>query len=465
MNRKLKVIVGLFCFCHFFVSNQLIAQDWTENWFDSTTSSGPSKFDGQRRGYLTGGQFSGRFRLTNDNLFSVTPPRIRTGCGGIDLFAGGISFLDPEYLVEKFENILQAAPALAFSMALKAHCETCEDVMSKLEAASSFLNSIQVNDCRMANQVAKLVTGDNPDFFENVLEEATGSRSLDDAFEKHYHGAQQAIRDNDNAPPVDLKAEVASCPIAVKELFANGSVVQNAANRVGMGSVANIVRGYIGDVVINWPNGQNAPTIREIDRCPTVDRFSSYDFLTGSVMGRPANGADCTSATSISVIQLVRDRMTSIGAKMVAGTAYTPEEIGFINQSALPVYEISRRGVVTGTLEQAIGANEYPVASALSFRIFDDLLTNIDFLVTKALSDATTPGVDGGTNPCNLAIYEPARAKIERLRKDIVDARKASFQAYRVVVAEQHGISAQASLFQADKARTSTEYVATQTER
>lgn len=457
-------LVGAF----FSFSGIALAQDWTDAWFDAATSSGPSSFDGQRRGYLHGGQFSGRFRLTNDNVFSITPPRVKAGCGGIDLFAGGLSFLDPEYLVEKFENILQAAPALAFSMALKAHCETCEDVMSKLEATSSFLNSIQVNDCRMANQVARLVTGDNPDFYSNVLEEATGSRSLNDGFEKHYHGAQQAIRDNDNRPPVDLRDEVASCPQSVKELFANGSVISNAAGRVGMGAMADIVRAYIGDVSISWPASANAPTIREIDRCPTIDRFSSYDFLTGEVQGRPANGGACQSATTISVIEVVRERMQSIGAKIQSKTTLTAEEIDFINQSAQPVWEITRSGVVTGSLDQAINAYEYPIASSLAFRIFDDLLTNVDFLVNKALSDATTPGIDGsatGPNPCNLAIYEPARAKLERLRVDLIEARKASFQAYRVTVSEQHSISAQAALFREDRDIGSNRYVLSQSER
>ncbi|MFC3052357.1 conjugal transfer protein TraH [Kordiimonas pumila] len=443
-------------------------QDWTEAWFDATTSSGPSSFEGQRRGYLHGGQFSGRFRLANDNLFSVTPPRIKAGCGGIDLFAGGISFLDPEYLVEKFENILQAAPALAFSMALKAHCETCEDVMSKLEATSSFLNSIQVNDCRMANQVARVITGDNPDFYSNVLEEATGSRSLADAVEKHYHGAQQAIRDNDNKPPVDLRGEVESCPAPVKALFADGSVISHAADRVGMGAMDEIVRAYIGDVIISWPSSANAPTIREIERCPAVDRFSSYDFLTGDVQGRAASGGACQLATSVSVIDMVRARMQAIGAKIRSKTALTADEIDFINQSAQPVWEIIRNGVVRGTLNEAIDAYEYPIASSLAFRIFDDLLTNVDFLVSKALTDAGSPGVDGsvtGSSPCNLAIYEPARAKLERLRHDLVEARKASFQAYRVTVGEQHSISAQAALFTEDRDTASSRYILSQSER
>jgi len=443
------------------------AQDWTKNWFDSMTHSGPSSFSGQRRGYIQGGQFNGRFRLATDNPFSVSPPRVRAGCGGIDLFAGGLSFLDPEYLVEKFENILQAAPALAFSMALKAHCETCEDVMSKLEATSSFLNSIQVNDCRMANQVAKLVTGDNPDFVSNVLEEATGSRSLEEAVEKHYHGAQQSIRDNDNQVPVDLHDEVAACPVAVRELFADGSVIDHASERVGMLDMAPIVRAYIGDILISWPSSENAPTIRSIDRCPRVDRFSSYDFLTGEVEGRPASGGPCSRATAVSVISMVRQNMLDIGAGVKSKRAFTVDEVNFINQSAQPVWEIVRNGVLNGSLDQAVGAYEFPIASSLAYRVFDDLLTNIDFLISKAASDAATPGIrpaTGGETTCNLAIYGAARAKLGRLREDLVVARRGAFEAYQVTVQQQHAISAQAALFKADRSNTAKDFVKAQSD-
>jgi len=390
--------------------------------------------------------------MTNDYLFTMSPPRVQAGCGGIDLFAGGISFLDPEYLVEKFENILQAAPALAFSMALKAHCETCEDVMNKLEATSSFLNSIQVNDCRMANQVAKLVTGDNPEFFENVLEEATGSRSLEDAVEKHYHGAQQSIRDNDGAVPVDLKDEIDNCPAGVKEFIKTGHIIQHAADKVGMTNVASLVRGYIGDVSIDWSG--NAPSFVDVDPCPGNDRFSSYDFLMGEAQGRDNFGI-CSSATGVNVLEMVRDTMGDIGDGIRAKRELTEDEINFINQSALPVYEIVRTGLVSGNLDQAISAYEYPIASSLAFRIFDDLLMNVDFILVKSINVTSVQGVNSSsTGPdCNMDLVAPAKAKLERLKQRLQEARESAFHAYRVTVAEQHSLSAQAALFLEEKKR------------
>lgn len=39
-------------------------------------------------GYITAGGMSGRVDVHNDYLMSVTLPKIRAGCGGIDMFLG-----------------------------------------------------------------------------------------------------------------------------------------------------------------------------------------------------------------------------------------------------------------------------------------------------------------------------------------------------------------------------------------
>lgn len=90
---------------------------WVDDWVDQKVETSPGYFEGQKRGYYTGGGFSARWNLQNDYIWSVTPPRLKTGCGGIDAFMGGFSFMDPDYLVQKLQRIMSAAPAAAFDVA------------------------------------------------------------------------------------------------------------------------------------------------------------------------------------------------------------------------------------------------------------------------------------------------------------------------------------------------------------
>lgn len=116
------------------------------------------RYQNQQRGFYSAGGFSGRYRMTNDFLVTASPPRLEVGCGGIDLFGGGFTYLDPEYLVEKFERIIQAAPAFAFDLAMTQYCQVCKDSMNTLTAITDQLNSIQLNDCRMSKRLVQAVS-------------------------------------------------------------------------------------------------------------------------------------------------------------------------------------------------------------------------------------------------------------------------------------------------------------------
>ena len=145
------------------------AQGWAESWFDNVTYSSPGSFEDQTRGYVTAGGMSGRVDVHDDYLMSLTLPKVKAGCGGIDMFLGGMSFLDPDYLVQKLETILQAAPAVAFQYLLETLDEKMGNIISKMEAATNYLNSIQVNDCRLANRMVQIAKGD--DNMSGIVEE------------------------------------------------------------------------------------------------------------------------------------------------------------------------------------------------------------------------------------------------------------------------------------------------------
>lgn len=121
------------------------------NWFDSMVGSiqtnSPNAWEGQQRGYFTGGGFSYRAKTGRHPFFQITPPRINAGCGGIDSFWGGFSYLNPEYLVQMFQNIMSAAPAYAFKLALQELCDPCDNVMSSLAAMSNAINNMTLDEC------------------------------------------------------------------------------------------------------------------------------------------------------------------------------------------------------------------------------------------------------------------------------------------------------------------------------
>ena len=80
-----------------------------DDFFDNSNAmvnvTGPSAYQGQQYGYYTFGSLSYRTPTSNVKLGSVRLPSVRAGCGGIDLFSGGFSFVNSDQLVAMAKNI------------------------------------------------------------------------------------------------------------------------------------------------------------------------------------------------------------------------------------------------------------------------------------------------------------------------------------------------------------------------
>ncbi len=126
---------------------------WIDDWIQQKTTTSADYFEGQKRHYGTLGGFSARWQPSQDHLFSITPPKFKSGCGGIDVFLGGFSFLNADYLVQKLQNMMNAAPAVAFDMALNTLCSQCAKTLKALEAISDRLNQLQFDDCKATKAV------------------------------------------------------------------------------------------------------------------------------------------------------------------------------------------------------------------------------------------------------------------------------------------------------------------------
>ncbi len=56
-------------------------------------TTAPHAYQGQQAGYYSGGSLYARSSVRNVQLVDIELPSFRSGCGGIDAFAGGFSFI------------------------------------------------------------------------------------------------------------------------------------------------------------------------------------------------------------------------------------------------------------------------------------------------------------------------------------------------------------------------------------
>ena len=191
---------ALICFGTILVLPSLSQADWVTDFVDraTVTTTQASSFESNGRHYATGGGASVRWASSVDYPISINPPRLSGGCGGIDAYLGGVSFLDEEYLVQKIEAIITNAPAIAFDIAMKQMSSQLSETYKSFESIANSLNSLQVDDCGIAKAGFVTVKEDVTAGAAKMWETAkVGFKTAFDGSAKNADAAKSTMNDQD----------------------------------------------------------------------------------------------------------------------------------------------------------------------------------------------------------------------------------------------------------------------------
>ena len=388
------------------------ADDWVDSWFDKAVYSGPSAFEGQDRTFLTGGSFSARVKMKTDYPVTISKPRIRAGCGGIDGFLGGFSFLDADYLVDKGQRMLQAAPYIAVDMALKTMSKEMSDTLAKAEDLMNALNSIQINECQAMKPVVATMFGEDPSSIQETWGEMLNKQQIEDSVTRFWQESKDTNSANGNAVTEDLKNQISGCSTQVKELFAGGSVIARIAAKTSMTDHADLMRGYFGDVSIDISN--NVPMAYPISAC-SANSTNIDGFLYGGGEEKDSTGA-CRATTGEDVYDRVETLINDIHSKLLAGRVLTAEESEFANQrTRLPVIRLLQAGIESGQIDavksKIIGLTAASYATSVAEEFY--LATRT---ILKEVSDTLkNPTIQDPSKRCNMQVYAPAASQVKDL--------------------------------------------------
>ena len=335
----MRSIVSIFLISLMLFNTPIAYAGWVDDWFDQAVSSGPDTFEGQKRGYISGGSLMLRYPRTNDYLFTVTTPSFKGGCGGIDLFLGGFSYLNPEYLVDKFQRIISAAPAFAFQIAMDTISQQISKVMEGQTALIDRLNQLQFDDCKAAKALVAvpMVLAGNEKYEHDI------TQFLQDSGVKDLWSEAKKQLENDPAGTMSqVKPQITGNHPVLEDLFyVQGSLLEKVAREVGVPYTwADLIRGYVGDLVIGETG--NPTTVKKIAPCAENNTEHPYeDFVDGRAKERVENSTGewiCQDITDNR--KMLRDYITSmmesIATKTTNNTPYTTEEKLFIKRSPIP---------------------------------------------------------------------------------------------------------------------------------
>ncbi len=441
----LLTFLGFFGVCIFAHSAQA---GWVDDWLQQESQNAPHYFAGQQRGYYSGGSYSGRWPSTSDYPLTVEAPRIKSGCGGIDVFMGGFSFMNTDYLVNKLQSILTNASAVAFDLALKTLCEQCSNTIKNFEALADKLNSMQIDECAAAKELVGVVADENGFHSSEVMRERLGTaikeNKLVSGTAEMWDILTREDRANNNQPrQADVAQVTSACNADIRTIFLNGgSLLANVGSRMNIPAAhIDLIRGLVGDVQLEGV--AKAYRVAAIPPCSQNNPGDIKAFTDGEVYAKSASGA-CTRINDANrdLTSSVTTTLSAIAVKLEAKAVLTSTEQGFLDSSPLSILPILKTAVGAGAREAIIPGLAAITARAYSLQMLSDLYIRAEAITAKAkemLEKKAGASAGAGPEKCAAVIFaEHADQSLGSMLDRIRELKEAAKTSYVAAAAEMN---------------------------
>jgi conjugative transfer pilus assembly protein TraH len=153
----MKSIKRIFIFCNFFIALEANAsmENELDNFFKNFGGGGVNYSKGgvyndQTGGYYTGGRLYARTPAKSINIANIQAPSFQAGCGGIDTFLGGMSFINAKEFINASRTIMSNALGYAASLSLQTMAPQVYNTMHKLNDIARDINNMNITSCEAA---------------------------------------------------------------------------------------------------------------------------------------------------------------------------------------------------------------------------------------------------------------------------------------------------------------------------
>ncbi len=412
---------------------------WVDDWLEQRTMTSPDYLSGQQRGYYTAGGFSTRWPSKTAYPVTIEPPRLKAGCGGIDVFVGGFSFMNKEYLVDKLQGILSNAAAVAFDLGLKTLCEQCSQTIKNFEAISDKLNSMQIDECAAGKELVGIMMDEggfhSSEVMKSNLSTAIKENKLSKGVSEMWDMVTKEDISRNNVPQAgDVQRITQGCNSDLQQVFLRGdSLLSNVSNGANVSpNYINLIRGLVGDIKLSGP--ASAYKISYIPPCPqnNVDDFSAAS--TGNLFEKTATG-NCQLITDSNgnLKEFVKEELVNIADKIENQGTLTVGEKEFLKVNPLPILPVLKTAVATDIAEATIDSLAGITSNAYSYQMLTDLYSRASAITDRAyeiLEKKADARSGAGSDECSLVFGDQVAQNISKMASRIAVLQDKAHQNY-----------------------------------
>lgn len=334
-----------------------IASDLDNFWGSLSGTSnltGATAFEGQAAGYYTLGNLRARAQSRSSSLTSFSLPSVEAGCGGIDLFAGSFSIISADEIVQLSRAIASNAVGFAFDLALETVSPVISETMKNLRAQLQELNLNNINSCEAAKGIVSAVWPKQAFARDKICAELGSSKGIFSDYASSRHecgrdgGRQQA---NAAADPNEINTFPDKINIAWE--LSRGKNFASADWLKSDKELAEFVMTMTGTVI---KNGDDLKFYEPQALLETENKKTYFHFITHGGSANEFTFYTCGNADKCLTISeqnktlaadktlrarvaaMVNDPTNGLIAKIKNNQALTPQQLGFVNATQLPIY-------------------------------------------------------------------------------------------------------------------------------
>ncbi len=309
----------------------------------TTNVTGGGAHTDQSGGYYTGGGVTMRNRAKNSQVGTLQLPSLRAGCGGIDMFTGGLSFLSGAELVNTLKSIGANAASYGFMLAMKTFAPSVQSVMAELQDLANKINQSNINSCETASALLGGVLPKS-DLTSRHICQSIGSS---DGIFNDWAAARQGCGAEGKTTSVNArrgeKEEYKN--LLAEEFNVAWEVIQKNGFLNSDRELAELCMTISGTIVA-YKEGESRKVVTYPSRADNDDLIKAL-FEGGTLPIYACGDGKCLRVQAkdhkISAggfATRVRSMITAISRKAVNDEELTTSEIAFIGSTRLPLYKM-----------------------------------------------------------------------------------------------------------------------------
>jgi len=312
-----------------------------------SNSTGPSAFAGQSAGYYTGGNLFMRTPSRNTTLATINLPSHRAGCGGIDLFSGGFSFINSDELVALMKSIGNNAVAYSFKLALETISPMIAEQIGELQDWIQKINQFNMNSCETAKGIVGGLWPRSETASRVICEDLGDSSGIftDRAASRHGCGSQGRRQSTLNSASGAMRDQIPT----------NINIAWMAAKKnplfSGDRDLSELIMTLSGTVVVLAPaNDDASPRFQYYGHKAETDQLIAALLQGGTAkINRCFDSDKCLSvnpnanlvvSTTHAFSERVRRVLESIQDKIDTDGSLNADEQALLNSTNIPIYKI-----------------------------------------------------------------------------------------------------------------------------